>query len=385
MMQKDDKKVTVPDTSAATDEGQSPSLKTRISITDEDTEINNNFDIEKDRLMLQRMIAPDYLHTISHLELYDTVFQPRVYLIDGLLCTGVFLFAGAPKIGKSFFMAQLGYHISQGIPLWGYPVRNGVVLYLALEDDYSRLQNRLSRMFGTDSTDDFYFATHAKNLYCGLDDQLKKFIKEHPDTNLIIIDTLQKIREVGGEKFSYASDYENVTKIKQLADQYGICIMLVHHTRKQAADDCFDTISGTTGLLGAADGAFILQKEKRTDSAAVLDIVGRDLQDQRLHLLFDREHFVWGMTSAETELWKEPSDPVLDAVAKLVTQKTPEWSGSASELLDCLEFFGLQPNVLTRRLNIGASRLLSEHGVRYESSRRNAGRIVKLTLDDPEA
>ena len=84
-MKKDDKIVTVPDTPAATGEGQSPSLKTKISITDEDTEINNNFDLEKERLMLKRMSAPDYLHTISHSELYDTVFQPRVYLIDGLL------------------------------------------------------------------------------------------------------------------------------------------------------------------------------------------------------------------------------------------------------------------------------------------------------------
>jgi len=280
-------------------------------------------------------------------------------------------------------MAQLGYHISNGLPLWGYAVEKGSVLYLALEDDYSRLQKRLSRMFGTDSTDDLHFATHAKNLYGGLDDQLKKFVREHPDMKLIIIDTLQKIREVGGEKFSYASDYENVTKIKQFADQHGVCVMLVHHTRKQAADDCFDTISGTTGLLGAADGTFILQKEKRTDSTAVLDIVGRDLQDQRLHLIFDRERFVWDMISAETEFWKEPIDPVLDAVAGLVTSDALEWNGSASELVACLSTLDVQPNVLTRRLNIGTSRLLSEHGVRYESSRRNAGRIVKLTLDDP--
>jgi len=378
-----DKKVTVPDTSAVTDGGQPPSPKTEFSIPDTDEKCNDDFENERTRQLLRRINPPDYLHTVSLSELYDTVFQPRVYLIDGLLCTGAFLFAGAPKIGKSFFMAQLGYHISNGKSLWGYSVDKGSVLYLALEDDYSRLQKRLSRMFGIESTDNLHFATHAKNLYGGLDDQLKKFMRENPNTKLIIIDTLQKIREVGGEKFSYASDYENVTKIKQLADQYGICIMLVHHTRKQAADDCFDTISGTNGLLGAADGAFILNKEKRTDNTAVLDIVGRDLQDQRLHLLFDRERFVWDMTSAETELWKEPPEPILDAVAGLVTQDAPEWIGSASELLASLGTLDVQPNVLTRRLNIGASRLLREHGVRYESSRRNAGRIVKLTLDDP--
>jgi len=169
--------------------------------------------------------------------------------------------------------------VSSGVPLWEHPVHKGTVLYLALEDDYARLQKRLSRMFCMNGIDSFHFATHAKNLREGLDGQLKKFMREHPDTKLIIIDTLQRIREVGGEKYSYASDYEIVTRLKQTADQYNICILLVHHTRKQSAEDCFDTISGTNGLLGVADGAFIMMKEKRTDNKALLDIVGRDQQD----------------------------------------------------------------------------------------------------------
>ncbi|WP_301545643.1 AAA family ATPase, partial [Ruminococcus bicirculans (ex Wegman et al. 2014)] len=53
------------------------------------------------------------------------------------------LFVGSPKIGKSFFMAQLAYHVSTGTPLWDYPVKKGTVLYLALEDDYRRLQERM--------------------------------------------------------------------------------------------------------------------------------------------------------------------------------------------------------------------------------------------------
>ena len=79
-------------------------------------------------------------------------------------------------MGKSFFMAQLGYHVSSGVPLWEHTVHKGTVLYLALEDDYARLQKRLSRMFGMDGIDSFHFATHAKNLREGLDGQLKKFI-----------------------------------------------------------------------------------------------------------------------------------------------------------------------------------------------------------------
>ena len=64
-----------------------------------------------------------------------------------------------------------------------------------------------------------------------------------------------------------------------------ICPLLVHHTRKQQADDKFGMISRTNGLLGAADGAFMLQKEKRTGNAATLEVSGRDQQDQKLQIL----------------------------------------------------------------------------------------------------
>ena len=183
-------------------------------------------------------------------------------------------------------MAQLAYHVSTGTPLWNYTTRKGTVLYLALEDDYRRLQERLYRMFGTESADNLFFSVSAGQLGKGLDEQLARFVAEHTDTKLIIIDTLQKVREVGGDNYSYANDYQIMARLKSFADAHGLCILLVHHTRKQTADDKFDMISGTSGLLGAADGAFLLQKEKRTGNAATLEVSGRDQQDQKLCLLY---------------------------------------------------------------------------------------------------
>ena len=173
---------------------------------------------------------PDDLETVSMMELYDTAYPPKLPIVDGLLYNGTYLFVGSPKIGKSFFMAQIGYHISKGLPLWGFSVRQGTVLYLALEDDYARLQKRLSQMFGMEGSENFYFATKSKSLNDGLERQLVTFVTEHKDARLIIIDTLQKVREVGGDKFSYASDYEIVTKLKAFSDKYGICFLVVHHT-----------------------------------------------------------------------------------------------------------------------------------------------------------
>lgn len=258
------------------------------------------------------------------------------------------------------------------------------VLYLALEDDYRRLQERSYRMFGTAENESLFFSVSAGQLGSGLDEQLTNFLREHPDTSLIIIDTLQKVREVGGDNYSYANDYQIITRLKALADSYGICLLLVHHTRKQQSDDKFDMISGTNGLLGAADGAFLLQKERRADNAATLDISGRDQQDQRLYLKRDEERLVWELERRETELRQEPPDPVLEAVAALVTAERPEWRGTATELVAALGL-DMKPNALAMRLNVRAWRLSYEYHIHYESARTHAGRSIKLTLEEPQA
>lgn len=238
-------------------------------------------------------------------------------------------------------------------------------------------------MFETADTENLRLAVYAKQLGAGLDEQLQKFVKSNPDTKLIIIDTLQKIRETSGEKYSYANDYEVITQLKKFADQNGICLLLVHHTRKQKADDTFDMISGTNGLLGAADGAFLLHKEKRTDNAAILDIVGRDQQDQRLYLIKDPVRLTWDLERTETELWKPPPDPVLETIAKIVT-RDKSWSGTATELVTALGV-DLKPNTLTMRLNVNAGRLLNEYSIKYENSRTHNGRRVSFTLTPPQA
>ena len=74
----------------------------------------------------------------------------------------------------------------------GYKVHQGTVLYLALEDDESRLQRRMFRMFGVEGTSTLHFATSAKMIGSGLDEQLEKFVREHSDTKLIIVDTFKK-------------------------------------------------------------------------------------------------------------------------------------------------------------------------------------------------
>ena len=378
-------KTTVPYPPVGADGRQPLSKIPKESIAEDFDEHNpQEKDLEEIMRQLGRVSDPAYLPAVSMSDLYEQVYPGRPPVIEGLLYAGAYLFVGAPKVGKSFLMAQLAYHVSMGLPLWGYAVRQGTVLYLALEDDHRRLQERLYRMFGADCAGSLYLSICAKQLGNGLDKQLKGFVQEHKDTRLIIIDTLQKIREAGGDKYSYANDYEVITGLKQFADESGVCLLLVHHTRKQQADDRFDMISGTNGLLGAADGAFLLQKERRTDNAATLDISGRDQQDQRLYLTRDEERLVWRLERAETELRREPPDPVLEAVAALVTEERPEWRGTATDLAAALGL-DMKPNALSMRLNVRAWWLSYEYHIRYESARTHAGRSIRLTLEPPQA
>ncbi len=136
-MIKENEKTTVPIPSVGADGEQSLSYVTEQIIPTENEEINPyEENMEEILRQMQRMNDPAYLHTVSMNELYETVYQSRPPVIDGLLYSGTYLFAGAPKVGKSFFMAQLAYHVSTGQKLWNYDVHQGTVLYLALEDDY---------------------------------------------------------------------------------------------------------------------------------------------------------------------------------------------------------------------------------------------------------
>ena len=388
-MEIDAKEKTAPDSSVGADEGQPIQKDNNNSISNSDPKINDPASKTKEsmrdkRRKMQSMFDPNSLYTISMTELYQNTYKSRSAIIEGVLYPGTYLLAGAPKIGKSFLVAQLAYHVSTGKELWGYQVRQGTVLYLALEDDHRRLQERMYRMFGTDSSEKLFFATCAKQIGNGLEDQLKKFMKEHPDTKLVILDTLQKIREVGNEKNSYAKDYEIIGKLKQITDESGCCFLLVHHTRKQQADDKFDMISGTNGLLGSADGAFMLVKEKRTDQTATLDVSGRDQKDQRIYLTRDNERLIWELDHVEAEPWVEPTDAVLEAIAALVNETSPVWNGTATELVAALGL-DLKPNALAMRLNIRAGKLEDRYHICYTSNRNHAGRNIQLVFTPPQS
>ena len=167
------------------------------------------------------------------------------------------------------------------------------MLYLSLEDTQRRIKDRLYNL--TDSApDNLYFAVTSGLIGGGLEEQITDFLTEHPATKLVIIDTLQKVRDSkgsAGKAGMYGNDYDDISSIKRIADGFNIAILLVHHLRKlQDSDDPFNDVSGSTGIIGAAGTNFILRR-KRSGNAATLLVSGRDVEYQELTLQFN--DLVW--------------------------------------------------------------------------------------------
>ena len=129
----------------------------------------------------------------------------------------------------------------------------------------------------------------------------------------------------------YANDYKEAGALKKLADKYGICILLIHHLRKQTATDPFDQISGSTGLMGVADTSWVMQRKRMSQTADIL-LTGRDMDDRTLHLR--EESCVWTLEDEETAEEREIK-AVPDYLWKAAEyiESVGNWQGTASELL----------------------------------------------------
>jgi len=176
------------------------------------------------------------LNAIDGETLMTTPLPPIHFTIGGLLPQGLHILAGAPKAGKSWLALWLCLCVAKGEAVWEFPSARGDVLYLCLEDSYSRIQNRLLDITD-EAPDNLFFATMSKKLRCGLEQQIERFLAEHPGTALIVIDTLQRIRSIANDVNSYANDYRDLGILKELADKHRIAILLIHHLRKMNDDD----------------------------------------------------------------------------------------------------------------------------------------------------
>ena len=259
--------------------------------------------------------------------------EPK-WVVPGLLPVGLSELAGKPKIGKSWLTLDLSIAVASGGKVLGtYEAKRGAVLHLALEDTQRRFQDRLRRVLdGTPPPSGGQFFAQWPCVERHGHEALRRALDTTKDVRLVIVDTLAKMRTrpSGNGGSLYSEDYEALGQLKSIADEYGVGLLVVHHTRKQTSDDPVDSPSGSTGNTGAIDTLLVLRRE-RGEADASLFITGRDIEEQEIALQMDKRTMRWkALGRAEDYRLSIERKEVIDALKELGHAAAPH---EVSELI----------------------------------------------------
>lgn len=327
---------------------------------------------------------PAPLATMSMSELARQVFEEAVWIVENLIPLGITIIAAPPKSAKSFLALQIALCVAFGIPLMGiFPVTQGEVLCLFLEDTFRRIQGRMRAMEESLDIDierskgGVHFGIRAETLGQGLLEQIDGWVAAHPDITLIVIDTLQKVRDNVRTDNVYASDYAALGKLKEYADDHKLSICVIHHTKKAPACDPFDSISGSYGISGAADSSLVIQRSNHMEKEAKLHVTGRDMESA-IHLI-EFDGTIWNYIKAIDDESNRIPSCILEIEAFMAALESPDWRGTASDLIEAAGIDGVTASALSRALKANA-RYLGGHGIRYASRREAKARVITLTI-----
>jgi hypothetical protein len=277
------------------------------------------------------------MNPISAADLQNKEFAAMKWAVPGLLPEGMTVLAGRPKKGKSWMALGLGIAIASGGVAFGKEkVEKGKVLYLALEDSERRMQTRISALIPPGGTFPPWLhivTADPKNPFPAIDaggmDAITDWLDSNPDTRLLIVDTLAKIKpgqKSGGD--AYQQDYSFSAQLQGLAISRGIALLAITHTKKAVTEDVFDRITGTTGNTAAADAMWVLESSPQDRHKSALHITGRDVDPTSLAMVYDK-----GAWTCEGEADEFFLSPERQAIVNILGEKGPMTAGKISEAL----------------------------------------------------
>jgi hypothetical protein len=311
--------------------------------------------------------------TVTAADLMASELPPVRWGVRGVLPEGVTLLAGKPKLGKSWLALGLCVAVAAGgVALGTRQVEQGDVLYLALEDNRRRLQKRLGKMLRGPAPAGLEIATAWPKLDEGGVEALRAWLAEHPEARLVAVDTLAKIRPRTRGQNVYQEDYAALEELLPLAAEHEVAIVVVHRTRKMAAADPLDEISGSTGLTGGVDGVLVLKRD-RGKADAVLHVDGRDIEEPAEYALkWDAETAGWTIVGdAEEYRMSEERKEILGVLVE-----AGEFLGPG-EVADVL---GKPRNTIKQRLwHMAQDRQVDNRNGKYGITHNHDNRVTEET------
>ena len=282
--------------------------------------------------------------SFSAKELQSMEFAPIAWIVRNIIpAEGVVLLCSKPKFGKSWLAYDLCIACTtDGFTLGTVNPAQGNVLYLALEDSKRRLQRRMTKLlptFGSAWPDKLLLKTEWRRLHEGGLEDIRAW---HADTKktggkpiLVVVDVLAKVRKPVGNRQLYEADYAALADLTKLANELELAIVVAHHTRKMAAEDLMETVSGSYGVSGAVDTILVMAN---TPNGAVLDIRGRDVESAELAIEFDKQTCRWRLLGDAAEVH------VSSQRAKIIAALKE--AGLAMTIPDLMEETGMKRNPL---------------------------------------
>jgi len=240
------------------------------------------------------------------------------WLIDGFLSPGLCICAAAAKFGKTWFWLQLAVGLAEGsMALGQLSCKQSDVLYLVLEDGEERLARRL-RALGYDHTtipSSFEYDDTCPRLDEGALSAMQAWVdsKDNP-RKVIIVDTYIMIKAVVNSLQSlYDADYKGLTGLRELAQRNDCAVVVIHHTRKQDAQNVFDLINGSMGIQGAVESEMVMYERY---GQGIVELKGKDGSHKKLPVRFDGTTMHWILLGddADEHMASNTRQEIVDAI-----------------------------------------------------------------------
>lgn len=310
------------------------------------------------------------LTAISAKDLKEMDIPPVTWIVNNILPVGVSMIGAPSKYYKSYMALGLCLAVCTGGKFLNFQCNKFACLYLDLESTKRRPKDRLNQIIPSgDWPSNFYLLTaedEVSRINEGFTEQIENQLKQHPDIKLIIVDVFQMIRQPAKRNQSgYDRDYDDFKVLKKIADNNSVALLLIHHTRKMKdPNDVFNELSGSVGVMGALDSAWIITKEDRYSNEGALSITGRDMESQKFKISFNRKTFQWEYIGTEDDVNNQRrltaylQSPIRETVMKLVEQGSGIWEGSAEDIKNASKYLSWEIYEDVRKIG----KFINNHG-----------------------